>query len=290
MTTQRVLSEPSYRTLYEARTSAAPAAGVPVTEDDAGIRAAAEAAAALITSENAEAFSGSSPRVIIGISGSVSSGKTTFSDQILSVLSAMYPDLKADIVSTDNFIYPTAVLTQRNIMSQKGFPVSYDYPVILRFLRDFREGRNNIPYPFYSHELYDITDTPKILTDCNILILEGINVLSDSHAYGSEGVDAHIRDFLDASLFLNASATDLFNWFRKRFMKHLDDARKAPEKSYYAGMLNMTDTEIDSIINHCWYDINYRNYELYIGPSAVHADIVVDKDADHRVTAVRLKI
>ena len=48
---------------------------------------------------------------------------------------------KVDLVTTDGFLYPNAVLERQGLMQKKGFPESYDLPLLLSFLSDIKSGR-----------------------------------------------------------------------------------------------------------------------------------------------------
>ena len=63
---------------------------------------------------------------VIGIAGSVAAGKSTIA-RILQALLARWPDHpRVDLVTTDGFLFPNAVLEARGLMARKGFPESYD--------------------------------------------------------------------------------------------------------------------------------------------------------------------
>ncbi|MBV9557571.1 MAG: type I pantothenate kinase, partial [Pseudolabrys sp.] len=65
---------------------------------------------------------------IIGVAGSVAVGKSTTA-RVLQALLARWPNVpKVEIVTTDGFLYPNAVLDREGLMEKKGFPESYDLP------------------------------------------------------------------------------------------------------------------------------------------------------------------
>src|SRR5207342_2767268 len=93
---------------------------------------------------------------VIGVAGSVAVGKSTFS-RILQALLSRWPDHPTvDLVTTDGFLYPNAVLEGRGIMNRKGFPESYDTRRLLTFLRQVKSGEAAVRAPIYSHISYDI--------------------------------------------------------------------------------------------------------------------------------------
>src|SRR5215472_7405528 len=75
---------------------------------------------------------------IIGVAGSVAVGKSTMA-RVLQALLARWPNVpKVDLVTTDGFLFPNAVLERERLMERKGFPESYDLPGLLLFLSDVK--------------------------------------------------------------------------------------------------------------------------------------------------------
>ena len=109
-------------------------------------------------------------------------GKSTFA-RILQALLSRWPDHpKVDLVTTDGFLYPNAVLDARGLMNRKGFPESYDTRRLLAFLREVKSGEAEVRAPVYSHVVYDIVpDEELVVRQPDILILEGLNVLQITH-------------------------------------------------------------------------------------------------------------
>src|ERR1700758_2905323 len=115
---------------------------------------------------------------VIGVAGSVAAGKSTTA-RVLQALLARWPNVpKVDLVTTDGFLYPNAILAREGLMERKGFPESYDLPALLRFLSDVKAGRRPARAPIYSHLVYDVMPNQWVEIDRpDILIVEGLNVL-----------------------------------------------------------------------------------------------------------------
>ncbi len=78
---------------------------------------------------------------VIGVAGSVAVGKSTTA-RVLQALLARWTNVpKVDLITTDGFLLPNAVLEREGLMEKKGFPESYDLPALLRFLSDVKAGR-----------------------------------------------------------------------------------------------------------------------------------------------------
>src|SRR5207245_2883950 len=75
---------------------------------------------------------------IIGIAGSVAGGKSTTARVLQALLARWSPRPKVDLVTTDGFLYPNAVLERLGLIQKKGFPASYDLPLLLSFLSDIK--------------------------------------------------------------------------------------------------------------------------------------------------------
>src|SRR5438132_8728389 len=115
---------------------------------------------------------------IIGVAGSVAVGKSTTARVLQALLARWSPRPKVDLVTTDGFLFPNAVLERHGLMQKKGFPESYDRARLLAFLSDIKAGRSPVRAPVYSHLTYDIVANQWQDVDRpDILIVEGINVL-----------------------------------------------------------------------------------------------------------------
>src|SRR5438876_5588027 len=115
---------------------------------------------------------------IIGVGGSVAVGKSTTA-RVLQALLGRWPNVpKVDLVTTDGFLFPNAILEREGLMEKKGFPESYDLTTLLGLLTDVKAGGRPVHAPVYSHLTYDVMPNQWIEIDRpDILIVEGLNVL-----------------------------------------------------------------------------------------------------------------
>src|SRR6202049_2237885 len=156
---------------------------------------------------------------IIGVGGSVAAANATTAP-VLQALLARWPNVpKVDLITTDGFLYPNAVLDREGLMEKKGFPESYDLPALLRFLSDIKAGRRPVRAPVYSHLIYDVIPNQWIEIDRpEILIVEGLNVLQAGRLPRDGKAVPFVSDFFDFSVYLDADEDMLLSWYVSRFL------------------------------------------------------------------------
>jgi type I pantothenate kinase len=220
---------------------------------------------------------------VIGVAGSVAVGKSTFA-RVLQTLLSRWPDHpKVDLVTTDGFLHPNAVLEQRGIMNRKGFPESYDTRSLLAFLRDVKSGDPEVRAPIYSHVVYDILpDQELVVRQPDILILEGLNVLQ------AGGTQEFVSDYFDYSIYIDAEEPDIEEWYVARFLTLRETVFQDPE-SYFRHFADLTDEHAMATARGIWRDINGKNLQENILPTRKRASLILHKAEDHRVTLVQLR-
>src|SRR5260221_4465464 len=170
---------------------------------------------------------------IIGVAGSVAVGKSTTA-RVLQALLARWPNVpQVDLITTDGFLYPNAVLQREGLMEKKGFPESYDLAALLRFLTEVKAGRRPVRAPVYSHLVYDVKPNEWIeIEHPDILIVEGLNVLQAGPPPRDGKAIPYVSDFFDFSVYLDASEDVLARWYVDRFLTLRSTAFRNP-KSYF---------------------------------------------------------
>jgi len=226
---------------------------------------------------------------IIGIAGSVAVGKST-SARVLRALLARWPNHpRVDIVATDGFLLPNAVLEERRIMDRKGFPDSFDQKALLQFMADVKAGRPNVTAPVYSHFNYDIRAGEHTVIDRpDVLIVEGLNVLQPAKLPKDGEAIPFVSDFFDFSIYIHAAPKIIEDWYVTRFNALRETAFRDPA-AYFHRYANLTDEESQKVALDIWRRINLRNLEENILPTRQRADLILDKGADHLIETVRLR-
>ncbi|MDO9222195.1 MAG: hypothetical protein Q7U20_00610 [Caulobacter sp.] len=202
--------------------------------------------------------------MVVGVTGSVAAGKSTLCGALKA---ALEPALRVEVVSTDGFLWPNAVLAERGTLMRKGYPETYDMDGLAAALRGLREGP--VAVPGYSHVIYDVDPAlGREITPPDILILEGLG-LSPRPAG------------LDLLVYLDAGEADLEDWFARRFMDFWRAAEHDPAL-FYARFRGMSGPEADAFARSMvWGRMNLPNLREHIILARDEADIVVRKQADH---------
>lgn len=226
---------------------------------------------------------------IIGVAGSVAVGKSTTA-RILQALLQRWPSSpKVDLVTTDGFLHPNAVLTERGIMNRKGFPESYDRGRFVSFLADIKSGKGNVEVPVYSHLVYDVVPGGEVIIDRpDILIVEGLNILQPGEMPRDGKPILFASDFLDFSIYIDAENADLEDWYMERFFRLRDTAFRDPS-SFFRRFAEMSETEAGEYGHNIWKTINLPNLIENVLPTRGRADLILKKGKDHLIEEVQLR-
>ena len=226
---------------------------------------------------------------VIGVAGSVAVGKSTTA-RVLQALLARWPNVpKVDLVTTDGFLYPNAILEREGLMEKKGFPESYDLPSLLRFLTEVKAGKRPARAPIYSHLIYDVMPNQWVEIDRpDILIVEGLNVLQTGRLPKEGKAIPFVSDFFDFSVYLDADDDVLKAWYVDRFLTLRSTAFRDP-KSYFHRYSNQSDAEAVETASSIWERINLVNLHENILPTRQRADLILKKVESHDVEEVSLR-
>jgi type I pantothenate kinase len=225
---------------------------------------------------------------VIGIAGSVAVGKSTAA-RILQALLARWPNHpKVDLITTDGFLYPNAVLDARGLMKRKGFPESYDRRRLVKFVADVKSGEPEVTAPIYSHLEYDILpDQLQTVRQPDIMIVEGLNVLQTGVG-SSDHSPFFVSDYFDFSIYVDAEESHIKQWYVDRFLT-LRRTAFADPASYFHRYAGLSDDEAREKARSIWNEINGLNLRENISPTRTRAHLILEKGADHSVQHVRLR-
>lgn len=226
---------------------------------------------------------------IISIAGSVAVGKSTTARVLQALLSRWPEHRRVELITTDGFLHPNAVLKERGLMKKKGFPLSYDMHRLVNFVSDLKSGAPQVTAPVYSHLTYDvIPDGDKVVVQPDILILEGLNVLQSGMDYPHDPHHVFVSDFVDFSIYVDAPEAMLEKWYINRFLKFRQGAFTDPD-SYFHHYAQLSEEQAIDVATSLWKEINWLNLRENILPTRERASLIMTKSANHTVDLVRLR-
>ncbi|MBJ8349509.1 type I pantothenate kinase [Streptococcus zalophi] len=220
---------------------------------------------------------------IIGISGSVAVGKSTTSRLLKLLLTRTFKNSRVDMVTTDGFLYPNAILKEKDILNKKGFPESYNMELLLNFLDNIKSG-HDVAIPVYSHETYDIVPNQmQTIKKPDFLIVEGINVFQNQ-----QNNRLYMSDYFDFSIYIDADSQHIEKWYLERFYS-LTEMAKKDEQNYYNRFTKMSFDELTTFAKEVWKNTNLFNLENYIEPTRNRAELILHKSKNHLIDEIYLK-
>ncbi len=226
---------------------------------------------------------------VIGIAGSVAVGKSTTSRLLQALLARWSNHPKVDLVTTDGFLYPNAVLEERGLMDRKGFPESYDRRRLVNFVTAVKSGEPRVDAPLYSHLSYDILpDQAQVVEQPDIMIVEGLNVLQTRSSSADPELPVFVSDLFDFSIYVDAEEDHIRDWYVERFLTLRRTAFRDPA-SYFHRYAMLRDEEARRLALGIWERINAVNLRENILPTRLRARLILEKGRDHAIQRVRLR-
>jgi type I pantothenate kinase len=137
--------------------------------------------------------------------------------------------------------------------------------------------------------MYDIVPGEvQIVSDPDIVIVEGLNVLQTGGGRGAHAPREFVSDFFDFSIYVDADDVDLEQWYVARFFVFRDSVFTS-EHSYFHQYAYLSNEEIARTASEIWRDINLPNLHDNILPTRERAHLILEKGPDHTVRTVRMR-
>lgn len=210
---------------------------------------------------------------VVGVTGGVAAGKSTFADSLAAALGGV------DVVATDGFLFDNVTLAARGLTARKGFPESFDAELLRAFVERFRRD-GSAEAPIYSHLAYDVVAGARQAVSGDRLVVEGLHL-----AHPALG----LRSSLDLVVHLDAEDGDLERWYLQRF-RTLRAAAAEDPTAFLHPFRDMAADVIEGMALDVWRSVNLVVLEQEIRPWAPEADIVIHLDADHAITTLGFRI
>lgn len=195
--------------------------------------------------------------LIIGIAGGTGSGKTTVARSVIDRLGAG----KVTFISQDNYYkdHPELSFEERGSINY-DHPFAFDNDLLVRNLNDLKEGR--VAYaPVYDFTVHARSaDKTVELKPNNIVIIEGLHVLSDEN----------LRKLLDIKVFVD---TDPDVRILRRVLRDIEERGRSIRSVHdqYLGTVKPM-------------------HEAFIEPSKKYADLIIPEGGHNEVGIQLLSI
>jgi type I pantothenate kinase len=206
---------------------------------------------------------------IVAIAGSVAVGKSTVAAALAERVA--HRGATVEVLATDGFLWPNAVLEERDLLGRKGFPETYDLDRLDALVAGARAGEDPLSVPVYSHQRYDVVDEPVELVRPDVLVIEGVIALQ--HRIG------------DLNVYLDAAVEDIEAWYVARFQGLVEAAADDPE-SFYRAWVDLEPDTVAELARGVWNAVNLPNLLDHIAPTRSNADVVLRKGPDHAIREV----
>ena len=178
---------------------------------------------------------------VIGVAGSVAVGKSTFA-RILQALLARWPaHPQVDLVTTDGFLHPNAVLAERGHHGPQGLPRELRHACAagVPARRQERRGRGARRRSTTTSSTTSSPASEVVVRRPDIVILEGLNVLQVDR----DGVE-FVSDYFDFSIYVDADEADIEEWYVRRFFALRESVFRDPD-SFFRHFAELTDEQAD---------------------------------------------
>ena len=206
---------------------------------------------------------------VVAVAGGVAVGKSTIAADLAGRLRTR--DATVEVLSTDGFLWPNAVLQARGLLDRKGRPETYDLDRLDALVDAARAGDAALSAPVYSHQRYDVLDEVRSFARPDVLVVEGVVALQ--------------RRFGDLGVYVDAAVADVEAWFVARMHDLVREGTDDPG-SFYLGWADLGPDTVTELALAVWTEVNLPNLVEDIAPSAARADVVVHKGPDHAIRAL----
>lgn len=194
---------------------------------------------------------------VIGIAGGSGSGKTTFTQKVLSLV----PDPRVTILSQDSYYLPRQP-DRLKVHDEANFdhPDALDWALLRSHLEQLRKGKK-VEVPIYDYKVSKRKSKTITQGPCSVLIVEGIFGLWDEE----------IRKLMDLKVYLHVESDIRFI---RRLFRDLQDRGRT----------------LEDIIRQ-YYETVRPMHQLYLEPTRQYADVIVGEETDiaAQLLAARVK-
>ena len=166
-----------------------------------------------------------SQRFIIAIAGPPGSGKSTLSEQLVTMLKAR--SRHSRIISMDGFHLENSTLKRLGLFDKKGSPTTFDVPAFIQVMKRLAAYESDVAIPMFDRKK-DITieNASIVSTQDKILIVEGNYLLLNDKQW------VELQDIWDETVFINPGMDILKKRLIDRWLSYGMDNESAKNRAF----------------------------------------------------------
>ncbi|EGY76654.1 uridine kinase [Peptoniphilus indolicus] len=187
--------------------------------------------------------------IIIGIAGGSGSGKSTVTNELVSMLDTE----RVTVIEEDSYYKDQSNLPfEQRVKTNYDHPFAFDHDLLIEHLTKLK-NKKSIEKPIYDYEVHNRKKITEKVVPKEVIILEGILILSEKE----------IRDLLDIKVFVD---TDSDVRIIRRILRDMKERGRS----------------LDSVILQ--YMSTVRSAHLqFVEPSKRYADIIIPEGGYNKV-------
>lgn len=179
--------------------------------------------------------------LLIGISGGTGSGKSTVTKKLVELIK----EENVAVIEEDSYYKDQSNISfEERVKTNYDHPFAFDNKLLIEHLKDLKSGKS-IDKPLYDFELHNRKKETLLVEAKEIVILEGILILSEEE----------IRDLLDIKVFVD---TDSDVRIIRRILRDIKERGRS----------------LDSVIYQYMKTVRPAHLQ-FIEPSKKYADIII---------------
>ena len=137
-----------------------------------------------------------SQRFIIAIAGPPGAGKSTLSEQLVTMLKIR--SIQSRIISMDGFHLENSILKRLGLLDRKGSPTTFDVPAFIQVMKRLAAYESDVAIPKFDRKKdISIERASIVSTQDKILIVDGNYLLLNDEQW------VELQDIWDETVFIN---------------------------------------------------------------------------------------
>jgi type I pantothenate kinase len=152
-------------------------------------------------------------------------------------------------------------------------------------------GQSNL-HPFVRLSREDWARLPAdasfTLSEDDVLVVEGLNMLQAGLQEPSEGHMVFVSDYCDFSIYVDAQEEHIKEWYLERFLRLREEALE-DSTAYFHRFAELSVEQATDLAMRVWDEIDHPNLKENIEPTKDRARLILEKNQDHSVKSIRLR-